>query len=78
MFDLHLVQDGGSVVGDGDIAVGADEHLVHAFGAQRRPQDVAHAPGCQDVCLIVGERARQRPKRNGEGICTATGRGFAR
>mmetsp|Transcript_32272 Transcript_32272/g.79948 ORF Transcript_32272/g.79948 Transcript_32272/m.79948 type:complete len:351 (+) Transcript_32272:698-1750(+) len=32
--DAHLLQDGGTIVRDGHIAVGALEHLVHALGPQ--------------------------------------------
>lgn len=51
VFDLHLVQDCSPVVGDRHVSVGADKHLVHALGAQRRSKDVAYAPSREDVRL---------------------------
>jgi hypothetical protein len=33
MLDLHLLEDGGSVVGDGHVAVGTHQHLVHTYTA---------------------------------------------
>lgn len=45
MFDLHLAQDGRSIVGNGDIAVGGDEDLVETAGAEGGFDDVCHCEG---------------------------------
>eukprot|EP00962_Isochrysis_galbana_P018199 scaffold5240_cov116-Isochrysis_galbana.AAC.7 len=52
VLDLHLLQDSGPVVGDGHVAVGRLEHLVHALWAQRRLEDVADRLGGKDVGLL--------------------------
>lgn len=68
----HLVEDGRPIVGDGHIPIGTDEHLVHALGPQRRPEDVAHASRSQDIRLIsawgrgAGGRGAGGTGRDGE------------
>ena len=51
MFDVHLFEDCGTVVGDSDVAVRRHHHLVQPFRAQRRPKGVGHSPGGHDVAL---------------------------
>mmetsp|Transcript_40263 Transcript_40263/g.61440 ORF Transcript_40263/g.61440 Transcript_40263/m.61440 type:complete len:306 (-) Transcript_40263:19-936(-) len=47
--DLHLLEDSGSVVGDDDLSVGADEHLVHSLGAEGSLEETGNSPGSEDV-----------------------------
>mmetsp|Transcript_24712 Transcript_24712/g.53848 ORF Transcript_24712/g.53848 Transcript_24712/m.53848 type:complete len:310 (-) Transcript_24712:56-985(-) len=49
--NLHLSQDGGTVVGDGNVAVGTDHDLVHALGSQGGPDDAGDGPSGKDVGL---------------------------
>lgn len=49
--DLHLVEDGGAVVGDDDLAVGSGDHLVHALGSQAGPDGIGHGSSGEDVGL---------------------------
>ncbi len=48
---VHQLEDGSSVVGDGDVVVGRDHHLVQALRTQRRSQGVGDRPSRQDVAL---------------------------
>ena len=61
----HAVEDGGAVVGDGDLAVTRHQHFVHATWAQRRLQSVCHAPRRKNVRLPrvswEGESGRAKP-----------------
>ena len=47
--DLHAVQDGGPVVGDGHVAPGVLDHLVHALRPETGPDGVAQGFGRLDV-----------------------------
>lgn len=69
VLDLHLVEDGGPVVRDGHVAVGAHQHLVHPLRPQGRPEDVAHASRREDVCLRFWRRGgrREEEERRGGG-----------
>ena len=49
VLDVHLLQDGHTVVGDDDVADGVDEHLVHSPGAEAAPDCVGDGPGGGDV-----------------------------
>ena len=49
--DLHLLQNRGTVVRDCDIAVGGDEDLVEAAGAEGALDDVGYCAGGQDMCF---------------------------
>lgn len=49
--DVHHLEDGGAVVGDGDVVVGGHHHLVEALGAERRAQRARHRLGGLDVRL---------------------------
>lgn len=44
-----LVEDGGTVIGDDDIAVGRGKHLVHAARAEAGAHRIRHSLGCHDV-----------------------------
>lgn len=48
---IHLLKNGRAVVGDGDVAVAGDEHLVEAFRAEGAFQRGSHRLGRQDVAL---------------------------
>mmetsp|Transcript_1006 Transcript_1006/g.1808 ORF Transcript_1006/g.1808 Transcript_1006/m.1808 type:complete len:305 (+) Transcript_1006:748-1662(+) len=50
--DLHLLEDGGTIIGDDDIAVGTDQHLVHALGTEGGLEEGGDGPGGQDVDLM--------------------------
>lgn len=48
---LHLLEDGGTIVGDDDLAVGTDEHLVHTLGSKRCLEETGDGSCCQDIDL---------------------------
>mmetsp|Transcript_29986 Transcript_29986/g.81263 ORF Transcript_29986/g.81263 Transcript_29986/m.81263 type:complete len:572 (+) Transcript_29986:3-1718(+) len=56
VFHLQLLQNGGPVVGDGDVTDVVDQHLVQALRAQRGLQDVGEGRDSGDIC-----RAHVRP-----------------
>lgn len=49
--DLHLLQDGGAIVGDCDIAVGGDENLVETARTEGSLDKVGDGAGGEDVRL---------------------------
>lgn len=49
--DLHLVEDGGTVVGDDDLVGGGGDHLVHALRAEARAHRVRHRTRRHDVSV---------------------------
>ena len=51
MINVHHLEDGGSVIGDRDVPIGADHQLVEPLGAKAGLQDVGHRLGGQDVRL---------------------------
>ncbi len=51
MVNIHKLEDGGSVVGDCDVVVWRDHHLVQTLGTEGRPQGVCHGSGGQNVTL---------------------------
>lgn len=60
MFDLHLAQDGGTIVRDGDVSVGGDEDLIQTTGAQRGADDLSDRLCSLDMSLEGREgRGRQ-------------------
>lgn len=84
MLELELLKDGGAVVGDGDVARGGRDHLVHAAGTQRRAQRVGnrtarHNVRLADVLLrrlvllqIASRPARSAHRRRGRSCCPCT------
>ncbi|KAI3475615.1 hypothetical protein L1887_62957 [Cichorium endivia] len=58
LVDLEEREDGGAVVGDGDVANVVDEHLVEADGAERRLDDVGDGLGGKHV-LVADLCARE-------------------
>lgn len=48
----HLLNNGGAVVGDRDIAIGGHKHLVHALGAERGAQGVSHGLGRKNIAFV--------------------------
>ena len=49
VFDFQKFEDGGSVVGDGDITDVVDQHLVETDGSERRLDDVGDGLRRQNV-----------------------------
>ena len=49
--DLHLVENGGTVVGNDDLAIGGGDHLVHAFGAKAGTDRIGDGACGDDVGL---------------------------
>lgn len=43
--DAHVLEDGGTVVGDDDLSLRSLDHLVHATGTERCPDSVGD--GCE-------------------------------
>ncbi len=60
VLNLHLVQNGGAVVGDGDFTIGRNQNLIEAFGAKRRLDNLCNGFAGQNVrlCSVSGERER--------------------
>mmetsp|Transcript_8220 Transcript_8220/g.9954 ORF Transcript_8220/g.9954 Transcript_8220/m.9954 type:complete len:568 (-) Transcript_8220:99-1802(-) len=52
MMDLHLLEDGGTIVGDDNLAIRADEHLVHTLGAERGLHEGGDSARGHDVDLV--------------------------
>ena len=51
MFYFQLGEDGGSVVGDEDVANVVDEHLVKTYGSKGCFDNVGHGKGGGDIAL---------------------------
>ena len=51
MHDLHLLEDGRAVVGDGHAAIGRLDHLVHALWSETCAHGVGHRLRRNDVAL---------------------------
>uniref|UniRef100_A0A2P2LKA4 T-complex protein 1 subunit delta n=1 Tax=Rhizophora mucronata TaxID=61149 RepID=A0A2P2LKA4_RHIMU len=49
--DFHLVEDGGAVVSDDNLAAGRGDHLIHSFWAETGPDGVGHGLRRHDVGL---------------------------
>ena len=49
MFDVHLLEDGRTVVGDDHVSHGVHEHLVHALGSQGGANSIGHGLRSSDV-----------------------------
>jgi hypothetical protein len=52
--DLHFLDDGGSVVGDGDFLVGGDHEFVEALGSEGGAEGGGDGFGGEDVSLGEG------------------------
>lgn len=52
VLDLHLLNNGGTVVGNNNITIGADKHLVHSLGAKRGSHQLGNGSCGQDVSLF--------------------------
>ena len=57
VFDVHLLEDGCTVVGDDHVTDGVHEHLVHAFGTERRTHGIGHGLRGGDVVRLSGAAA---------------------
>ncbi len=54
VLDIHLFQDGHTIVCNDDVADGVNKHLVHALRPECRPYSVCHSLcGCNVGCLCV-------------------------
>ena len=51
MVNIHELEDGGAVVGDGDIVVGRDHHLVKTLRPKGGPEGVCNSPCRQNMTL---------------------------
>jgi len=49
--DLHLLKDGGSIVGDDDFTIWGNQHLVHTLWTKRCLQEGGNSSSGQDVNL---------------------------
>jgi len=49
VFDIHLFQDGYTIVGNDNITDGIDQHLVHAFWSECSPDCICNGLCCGDV-----------------------------
>jgi hypothetical protein len=49
--DIHELEDGRSVVGDGDVIVWRDHHLVQTFGTKRGSESARYGSRGQNVTL---------------------------
>ena len=48
---LHLFENGSTIVGNDNITIGADKHLVHALGPERGSQELGNGSCGLDVDL---------------------------
>jgi len=49
--DFHFFQNSSTVVSDNNIAIGTDEHLVHAFGTERGLKEAGYSTCRHNVDL---------------------------
>jgi hypothetical protein len=49
MCDLELGDDGGTIVGNDDLTVGVDDHLIHTSGTERSANTIGDTLGSSDV-----------------------------
>lgn len=58
MHNIEQLHDGGTIIGDGGVALVVMDELVHSSGAQRRAHGVRHRGASIDVahhlCLPLG------------------------
>ena len=59
MVDIHELENCGAVVGDGDIIVGRDHHLVETLGTEGGPQGTGDGSSCQNVTLVKKRQTLQ-------------------
>lgn len=52
MLHFHLLNDGGAVIGNDNVSVGADEHLVHTLGAKGGSHELGNGSCGQNVSLF--------------------------
>ena len=48
---LHLLKDGSTIIGDDDLAVGGDEHLIHTLWTKGSLKETGDSSCGQDVDL---------------------------
>jgi hypothetical protein len=52
MLDFHLLNDGSTVVGNDNVTIWADEHLVHTLGAKGGSHELGNGSCGQNVSLF--------------------------
>jgi hypothetical protein len=52
MMDLHLLKDGGAIVGDDDLSIWTNEHLVHSLWSEGSLEEGGNGSCSQDVNLV--------------------------
>ena len=52
MINIHHLENGGSVVGDREVSIGADHQPIQPLGAKASLQAVGHRLGSQVVRLV--------------------------
>ncbi len=52
VLDLHLFKNCGTIVGNDNITIGADKHLVHSLGAKRGSHQLGNGSCGQNVSLF--------------------------
>ena len=52
VMNFHLLQDGGTIIGDDDFTIWTDEHLVHTFWAEGCLEETGNGSCGQDVDLV--------------------------
>jgi len=52
MMDLHLLENSGSIIGDDNLTIWGDEHLVHTLWSKGCLEEGGNGSSGQDVDLI--------------------------
>ena len=52
VMNFHLLQDGGTIVGDDDFTIWADKHLVHTFWSEGSLEETGNGSCGQDINLV--------------------------
>ena len=51
MMDLHLLEDGGTIISDDNLTIWGDEHLVHTLWSEGGLEEGGNCSSSQDVDL---------------------------
>jgi len=52
VMNFHLLQDGGTIIGDDDFTIWTDKHLVHTFWAEGCLEETGNGSCGQDIDLV--------------------------
>ena len=52
MMDLHLLENGGTIISDDNLTIWGDEHLVHTLWSEGGLEEGGNGSSSQDVDLI--------------------------